>query len=509
MTDLAALQSVIEALSNVASLGDIEGFLSLAAEWTVRHLELEACSILKWDADSGTLRVWIDRTPADSSVAFSTDFQVNLAALQITKDILLGAGSAQLSLSDENLAEDVCNFMEAFRFKKLLLLPLVVDEKTVGIVHMMDTRQARTFGETEIALAEMLIAHMGLAIDRANILDEAEKRTAELEALHQASLSLTASLDLPEVLDAILISVMGLIPGSQDAHIYLYEDEVLRFGAVLWADGRTGTPFSEPRQDGLTYSVARTGEAIVVMDSHTHPLYKNAPNDWTAVMGSIVGLPLKIGPRVVGVMNLANEHTNAFSEDDLRIFRLLGDQAAIAIENARLHNLVINQARTDLITGLFNRRALDQRLQEEVQRSRRYERPFSLIMMDLDQFKQVNDTYGHPVGDDVLFQIAECIKEVVRDTDFLARFGGDEFALILPETDKEMGTQLAHRVKQAVGGYTLKLPDQHKMKLTVSQGLAIFPDHAQSGTALLVAADQALYRAKHEFPGNVVCASKE
>ena len=248
------------------------------------------------------------------------------------------------------------------------------------------------------------------------MLKELEQREAELAAVHQASLSLTASLDLPLVLDTILQTTMKLIAGSEGAHIFLYEAGCLKFGAALWKGGQKGTPFAEPREEGLTYTVARSAETIVVQDMRKHSLYATAPSTWT---GSIVGLPLKFGHRVVGVMNVANRHPHAFSEFALRVLRLLGDQAAIAIENARLHNLVIEQARTDITTGLSNRRALDQRIEEEVQRASRYNRPLALIMLDLDNFKQVNDTFGHPVGDRVLRQIAGLLSSLVRETDFL------------------------------------------------------------------------------------------
>jgi len=156
-----------------------------------------------------------------------------------------------------------------------------------------------------------------------------------LEALRQASLSLTSSLELQAVLDAILKSALKLLGDATNGHIFLYsEDEGrLNFGASLWSDGRYGEPVAMPRPDGLTATVAKTGEAIVVQDMKASPLYEKAPPDWH---GAIVGLPLKIGQRVVGVMNVSYEKPRQFSEDDLHLLRLLGVQAAVAIENARL-----------------------------------------------------------------------------------------------------------------------------------------------------------------------------
>jgi len=174
------------------------------------------------------------------------------------------------------------------------------------------------------------------AIENARLLEAERKRISELETVRQASLSLTASLELPLVLHAILKSALNLLPEAENTHIFLYDpqgDEVLKFGAALFSDGTSGTPWSQPRKEGLTYSVARRGEMIIVPDMQKHSLYNGAPSDWR---GAIVGIPLKIGPQVVGVMNISLNQPREILETELRVLLLLGDQAAIAIENARL-----------------------------------------------------------------------------------------------------------------------------------------------------------------------------
>ncbi len=156
------------------------------------------------------------------------------------------------------------------------------------------------------------------------------KRSQELESLRQASLSVTSTLELPGVLEAILEHTLRLV-AADDAHIFLYDGERLTFGAALWSDGRKGTPFAEPRKDGLTYTVARSGQRIVIPVANEDPIYSDWP--WG---GAIIGMPLTIGERVVGVMNVAFDQPHEFEESELRVLELLGDQAAVAIENARL-----------------------------------------------------------------------------------------------------------------------------------------------------------------------------
>lgn len=230
-------------------------------------------------------------------------------------------------------------------FTSVLSVPLIWQGRMIGVLQVMDDDRSRYFTETDLELLTLFANQAAIAIENARLFQVEEKRVAQLESLRQASLGLTASLDLESVLDAILEGTLQLLPGLRNGHIFLYHPEAggrLTFGAALWQDGRRGKPLYEPRTGGLTYSVARSGELILVPNMRDHPLYVGAPADWT---GSIVGLPLKIGLRVVGVMNVSHAHTDAFSQDDLRVLRLLGDQAAIAIENARLFEQVAVERR--------------------------------------------------------------------------------------------------------------------------------------------------------------------
>jgi diguanylate cyclase (GGDEF)-like protein len=335
-------------------------------------------------------------------------------------------------------------------------------------------------------------------IDNRALLSMLKQQTDELDALKKLSINLTSSLDLPDVLDAVVSEAMRLIENTRDVNIFLYKNQKLSFGAALDSDGTRNKPWSQPRSSGLTSTVAQGGETIIIEDIQNHPLYRGTPTEWT---GSIIGIPLKVGEMVVGVMNLSRSTLGGFSPSELRLLGLLSDQASVAISNASLHQMISRQAYSDTLTGLPNRRALDERLEEEVQSARRNNYSFAVIMMDLDGFKVVNDTYGHATGDDVLRTVFGQMARGVRTTDFLARYGGDELTLILSQTEMFSAQVVSEKIVEGMKKLKYRLPDGKRLRIGISGGIAVFPIHALNGSDLLRAADAALYQAKKHQRG--------
>lgn len=348
-----------------------------------------------------------------------------------------------------------------------------------------------------------IAAFIRALLDRRHLLSVIRQQSAELEALRRISLNLTAHLELPEVLQTVAAEAMRLIKDAREVHIYLYDRGKLAFGATLDRQGTKNRRLIEPRPQGLSYQVIQNKEIVVVEDMRNHPLFANTPKESD---GSIISIPLIAGSQVVGVMNLTRPSTGGFSQAEIALLRLLADQAAIAISNARLHEAVSQQAYTDILTGLPNRRALDQRLEEEVKRASRSGHPLSVVMMDLDGFKHINDHFGHAVGDEVLRQAFGNLKHHVRTTDFLARYGGDEITLILPETTLEQARVVVSKLQRRLRATAVPLPDGSNAILNLTGGIAVMPNHARTAPDLLRAADEALYRAKRHQRGTFLAA---
>jgi diguanylate cyclase (GGDEF)-like protein len=213
-------------------------------------------------------------------------------------------------------------------------------------------------------------------------------------------------------------------------------------------------------------------------------------------------LPLKVGGDVFGKVVLRGE---AFDDEQVATASSLAAQAAVALDNAQLHTIVEQQALRDPLTGLANRRSLEESLQEELSRAQRFEGTVCLVLADLDRFKAINDLYGHPTGDRALRVFAQTVKDVVREVDSAGRWGGEEFALVLPGTEVSGGVALAERIRETLAAREIRATSGELVQVTASFGVAAYP---QSGgqSALVAAADEALYWAKRDGRDRVAVA---
>ena len=322
----------------------------------------------------------------------------------------------------------------------------------------------------------------------------AQKRAQELEILAHITRELTSSLNLREVLQAVVDRALQL--GEADAVAVFVPNketgELTDFYLTSGAGDRAG-PQPTPRPNGLTASVARTGEAAFISDAPHHPLYEDGlyPD-----LRSIASLPLRLEEEIVGVLNISYFRPHRFDDEEKHLLSTFADTAALAVHNAVLHERIATLAVTDELTGLANRRRFLQSVRAELQRARRYQRPLTMLMADLDQLKQINDQNGHAAGDAMLRGVAQCLRSCVRDTDVPARLGGDEFAVLLPETDRNHALTIAERIRLAVEDFRAAI-NGAEIHSTVSIGVVSrdggdLPDLP----TFIHLADDALYRSK-------------
>ncbi len=335
----AQLSTLNEIGHAVSTQSNVDSVLQVIYRQTQRVLPLDAFTVCLYDAKSQQISYPL---VYDEGIRYDTAAQPLLSETPLAKTIQTGISQFINRTLDEITAIKPRNpFGNTDKISaSLLFAPLRVSDRIIGALSVQ-SYQFDAYTREHLALFTGIADQVAIAIENARLFDTAHQHAAELEAVRQASLQLTAQLDLPTVLNDILASALRLTKEASNAHIFLYHDNRLTFGAALWQDGRRDKPWSQPREQGLTYTVARTGQLVVVPDMQAHPLYVNAPTRWD---GAILGLPLKIGARVVGVMNVAYTQPHPIAETELRVIQLLADQAAIAIENARLFEATTRNA---------------------------------------------------------------------------------------------------------------------------------------------------------------------
>lgn len=224
---------------------------------------------------------------------------------------------------------------------------------------------------------------------------------------------------------------------------------------------------------------------------HNDPLLQHFKTNEVLIM------PLRAKGNINGLIVADNLYTQKpITDDDIRIFTMLAGQAGLAIENSRLYELTVLKSRTDSLTNLLNHGAFQEKLQDAIASAKKHHQPLSLLMIDIDHFKVLNDTHGHQVGDAVLTQLADLLRESARPQDHIGRYGGEEFAVIFTSTDKPRGIELAQQIRRRIEEHAFKTPADTALSVTVSIGVAAFAQDAQTKEDLITGADKAMYIAK-------------
>lgn len=310
-----------------------------------------------------------------------------------------------------------------------------------------------------------------------------------LEVLLELTRQLASERSLEEALQATTDAALQVLPADH-ASLRLFDER----RRELISTARSGTGANKPPTafragEGILGIVADTGRAALVVDTAEDARFKEARTGFS--VRSLVAVPMNAGGQVVGVLSASSPEPGCFGERDRDLAQLLANCTAPAIETARLARLAV----TDDLTRAFNYRYLSSRLGEEVGRARRYGDSFSVLMMDLDHFKRVNDTHGHHVGDEVLRGFVERVRDEVREPDVLIRRGGEEFLLLMPATPADEATHVAERIRARVASAPIETENDGAVPLTVSIGVATWQDD-ESARDIEARADAALYRAK-------------
>ena len=397
--------------------------------------------------------------------------------------------------------------------------PITHGEEVLGILELTEKECPRTFTEGETTLVRRMAALAGMALRNARITRAVNERNRQLTALIDSSKAMISTLDIDEVLDVVCRQA-ALALDASCSYIYEYDPED---DSMIWLAEYQRDPahtIEEPigsvcPLDQLPhgFAVVRTRRPMELRldDPLIAPAARAQLIDWQEQASLTV--PLVVGDAIVGALEVSETaYPRRFSGQEVALCVALGEQAAAAIHNAQLYRRLQEQkttielqATTDSLTGLANHRHFWTRLRDEVARARRYGQPVSLLMLDLDDFKSVNDRFGHLFGDEVLRAVGEALRDTVRQgIDVPARYGGEEFTVVLPSTYSTRAGQVtpdgavhtAERIRTAIADLRLT-PDVIEWGgITASIGVATLPAHASDAEDLVLKADTALYKAK-------------
>ena len=377
--------------------------------------------------------------------------------------------------------------------------PLTIKGEPIGILSL-DAHEYDKFTPEHSRLVTSFADQVSIALENARLYTEEVQSAARFKTLYEFGQVISANLQLEDMYPVIFEAVKKLMKTEYFSialvdrenalirDVFIYDrDEPVELETRPIDKGLFGKVIKEGKPRLWHYFtrelVAETGAVLVGDDQEEE------------ISQSIIIVPLKTGTGVIGVLSAQSYTPDMYSEVDMEALELLGANTAVAFENAQLFAKVQSMAITDDLTGLFNRRKFYDYAAQEFERSRRYQRPLSVIMMDIDHFKRVNDTYGHAIGDQVLQGWARVIKSSLRQVDILARYGGEEFVILLPETPIDEALRTAERLRISASDATLPTRVGN-MSVTISLGVVNLDDSCRNLEELLDRSDQALYASK-------------
>ena len=396
-------------------------------------------------------------------------------------------------IADVSLDSDFLSAVEGVVSE--ICVPLWEDGRVIGALNV-ESVNGVALTEDDLRLMTELAEHVNVAIERARLYERLQQRVQQLDALYSIMGDITGNLNLDNVLRTIVTHMLTLIRAAHGA-LALYDAQqnhlVVHLSVNMDYD-YTGVCLA--LGEGAMGKAALLRRPIVVNDYKAWS--ERSPHCEAESTANVLAVPLLAGDELIGAMSAGDSNLKrTFTADDIQLLSMFAQSATIAIKNARLFEEVQHLAITDPLTRLYNRRYFLSTARRELERARRHRLPLVIIIADLDDFKRINDTYGHPVGDRALQEFSNLLRRELRSIDLLARYGGEEFILLLPETDENGGVRVVERLRLMLSQTTIATR-QGGVQITASFGMAVYdnPFDGMSIDTLIMRADEALLSAK-------------
>ena len=419
--------------------------------------------------------------------SFGHDLETTNLRVPMGAGIVGSAAQLKRAIYVPDVSKDQRYFETFANTRSELAIPLIVREAVVGVLDFQ-SEKINGFDRETIDLLTLFSTQASIAIQNAELYTREQRRAAQLEAINAISMETRSVLELEKLLPQVCTLVRKYFSADHVAILLLERPKL-----VIRAHAGVLTPVLDtgwqlPFGEGLSSKALADKKTVLA-------------NDVTAAGGYVHGfrevkaelcVPLVSFGERIGVLVLDNAN-HPFSADDVPALESVADICAAAIQNAHSFAMAQRMADLDGLTGVFNRRHLEKRLVAEIERLGRYEHSMALLLADLDHFKRINDEFGHMLGDEVLRQAAALMRDHLRKADVVCRYGGEEFAILLPETKGEAARAVAEKLRRRIADHSF--PGVAR-PVTVSIGVADFPEQGSTRDELVRAADEALYAAK-------------
>lgn len=414
---------------------------------------------------------------------------------------LLGKEKGPIYSSD---TREILNAGMSADISSTRLFPLLIRNDTI---HAVLATFDSILSDEEVGVIHLFCQQVAIYQEMMQLRIERQDLTKDMAVLLEIAKSAGSALESEDLFNIILEKSTGFLEAEQGSLMILDEDRnELKVKAMKGLNKKIVELLRIRPGEGIAGMVLVNGDPILVSNLEEDIRIRQAKRPRYKTK-SFISIPLRLNGEAFGVLNIADKVAGEnFSEDDLHLLVSIGAYASVAIQRSQLYHKTEELKKisiTDELTGLLNRRYFQERISEEIERSRRHHLPLSLIMLDMDNFKSINDTYGHVVGDEVLKVAGRCLRNSIRTIDVAVRYGGEEFTVILPQTTKEEAKVIADRICHEIN--KLDFPFEHPdIPFTASIGLATLPEDADSIDELIRNADVALYQAKTEGKNRVV-----
>jgi diguanylate cyclase (GGDEF)-like protein len=473
---------------------DLETIQQLAVDCLAEALNLDQVGLAFLNQDRDCLTIVADHpAPGNSSAKGSKITLENNPSM----DYIFEKKTSFFSKDAQHdpMLEAVKHFMVGQRIYSILIIPLIINSEVIGTIGCDVTSENRVLTQDDINLAEILTNLVAGQIEQARLLSMEKKRTAELALLHETSLAITQPYDLSQLHQKIIEKAVWLLDSSAGMLYLTTKDKDILECKVSFNNQYDPVGTKLRMGEGAAGIVAQTHQPFIISN---YGSWEQKPNTFRNVLDDfpLLSVPVFWQSEIKGVIQIAREPgKQTFDKNDADLLSLFSSQVAITLENSRLYQEVQELAILDPLTGVYNRRGFTEIAEREIERAQRFQNPLAVLFLDLDKFKDVNDKHGHGVGDQILTDIANRCKSTLRNVDVICRQGGEEFVVLLVESNLSTAVKIAKRIQSVIKGYPFQT-NAGSISITVSIGVAEFQSDMTGIDDLIHHADLAMYKAK-------------